>query len=247
VTVSLRLQRVVRTPLVVLVALSIAVSSAGAAVPSRGSKTPKPLCEFVSSGSNTHARDAATVDATQARALLKDLRKAAKLSVPSKVAKGIKNLIPLFERLANGDRIDDMATLQDYAAKQCAPSVETVDACALVTQADAEALAGTPFDPPVKSVGTCAYSTPATGPTRKVEVYLGEKAKSYYDVDRRLGHEFTPIDDLGDEAYIEPVQNIIFFRKSGLWVAIGLIRLDNDAAANNGPLETLARKVADKV
>jgi hypothetical protein len=231
----------------VRIALALVLVMAVASPATSGtSDDPKPLCEFVSSSENDDARAAATVDATQAKESLRALRKAAKLSLPGEVDDAIKKLIPIYRQLASGDGIEAIATLNDYATNQCAPSEETVDACELVTHEEAEALAGTSLDPAVPGSSSCAYSGPVSGPLAQVEIYVGDGAKQYLDTDRGIGIELTPIADLGDEAYAELVQNVIFFRVSGLWVAIRVVRL-NDPAENNAPLEALGRQVAAKL
>jgi hypothetical protein len=118
-------------------------------------------------------------------------------------------------------------------------------ACDLVTQAEAETLAGTPLDPPLAVKETCTYTGPVTGPTAQVEVFVGDGAKKFYDTDRdTLQHEFTPVPGVGDEAYVE--ENTIFLQKNGTWVSIRLVLL-NDPAENKVPLETLAKTVADRI
>lgn len=233
--------------LVMAVAVGVVAGVVGASTARSGtSEEPTALCEFVSSSEIDEARAAATVDATQAKDSLRALRRAAKLSLPGEVDDAIKTLIPIYRQLASGEGIDALAALNDYATNQCAPSTETVDACQLVTLEDAETLVGTPLDPGSPGDGTCGYSGPVSGPLASVEVYLGDKAKSYLDVERGIGIEQTPVAGLGDEAYIELVQNVIFFRQSGLWVAIRVVRL-NDPAENNGPLEALAREVVTRL
>ncbi|GAA4983914.1 DUF3558 family protein [Actinopolymorpha pittospori] len=124
------------------------------------------------------------------------------------------------------------------------PTPAAVDPCALVTAEEAAHLAGTPLNPAQRVRDTCTYTGPVTGPTAQVEVYLGDGAKKILDIDRQLGHELKPLPGVGDEAYAE--DGAAFFQKSGLWVSIRLVRL-NDPAENRKPLEEAARTAASRV
>ncbi|WP_053757430.1 DUF3558 family protein [Streptomyces sp. AS58] len=127
------------------------------------------------------------------------------------------------------------------------PAGTAVKACELLPKEDAEAVVKTPLEAGVEHPGTspgCTYNGPVTGPSAQVEMYLGDGAKKFYDIDRELGHKFTPVTGVGDEAYAE--DNAVFFRKSTTWVAIRLVRL-NDPAENSEPLQQLARKVAERL
>ncbi|ASW55938.1 DUF3558 domain-containing protein [Plantactinospora sp. KBS50] len=121
---------------------------------------------------------------------------------------------------------------------------ELPDACALLPRADAEKLAGTPLDDPIAVRETCTYTAPVSGPTAQVEVYVGDGAKKMLDVDRELGHELTPLTGAGDEGYLE--DGNAFFARSGVWVSIRLVRL-NDPAENRGPLTAAARAAAGRM
>lgn len=83
-----------------------------------------------------------------------------------------------------------------------------------------------------------------TGPTAQVEVFVGDGAKKFLDTDRdTLGHAFTSVPGIGDEAYEE--ENVIFFNKGGTWVSIRLTLL-NDPVLNKVPLETAAKTAAGR-
>ncbi|MGC9665334.1 hypothetical protein ACNTMW_02125 [Planosporangium sp. 12N6] len=125
-----------------------------------------------------------------------------------------------------------------------APSRARVDPCALVTRPEAEKLAGTPLDDAKPVRETCTYTGPVSGPTAQVEVFVGDGAKKFLDIDRDLGHDLRPLSGVGDEAYAE--DGTVFVNKSGLWVSIRLTRL-NDPAENRKPLEELARTVAARI
>ncbi|MEU7714747.1 hypothetical protein ACGF5H_10935 [Micromonospora chalcea] len=130
------------------------------------------------------------------------------------------------------------------------PSAEPVDdaagpdACALVSKADAERLAGTPLDEPVAAGQSCTYTGPTSGPTAQVESFVGEGAKKYLDIERQLEHEIRELTGVADEALF--TAEAFFLRKGELWVAVRLVRL-NDPQENRAPLERLARTVAGRM
>ncbi|MDG4751839.1 hypothetical protein O7630_12875 [Micromonospora sp. WMMD718] len=129
------------------------------------------------------------------------------------------------------------------------PSAEPVDdaapqACTLVSKADAERLAATALDEPVVAGQSCTYTGPVTGPTAQVEVFVGEGAKKYLDIERQLGHEIRELAGTADEALL--TAEAFFLRKGELWVAVRLVRL-NDPQENRAPLERLARTVAGRM
>lgn len=118
------------------------------------------------------------------------------------------------------------------------------DPCALVTQAEAERLAGTPLTLGKDLAGTCTYTAPESGPTAQVEIFAGDSGKSYYDAERGIGHEMRPLDGIGDEAWLE--DGSVFLRVSGQWVAIRLVR-NAEPSRFDKPLEELARTVAGRL
>ncbi|MFB7553450.1 DUF3558 family protein [Streptomyces sp. NPDC056154] len=124
------------------------------------------------------------------------------------------------------------------------PNGAAVDSCALVTKQEAEKLAGTALDPATPVRETCTYTGPVTGPTAQVEIFVGDGAKKYLDIERDLGHTLRPLAGIGDEAYAE--DEAVFLRRSDRWVSIRLVRL-NDPAENRTPLQELARKVATRI
>jgi len=100
------------------------------------------------------------------------------------------------------------------------------DPCSLVTQAEADAIAGTKLQPKQRAEQLCTFATPTTGPTGQLEVYVGDGAKKYYDIDKiTLGHEFRKVAGVGDEAYLE--DGAIFVGAHGTWVGLRLLRLDD--------------------
>lgn len=119
-----------------------------------------------------------------------------------------------------------------------------LDACLILQKRDAEAIAQTPLEtgqPGNPLSPSCMYTGPVTGPLAQVSIYIGDGAKKTYDIDLALHHEFTPVADIGDEAYQE--DNGFFFRKGTTWVAIELVRL-NDPSENVKLLQDAAKKVA---
>lgn len=126
---------------------------------------------------------------------------------------------------------------------------KNLDPCALVSQQDAEALAGTPLEAAEPSGNTedsrCTYTGPVSGPLAQVEIHIGPGAKKALDIDKEtLGHAFVPVEDLGDEAHLEDFQ--VFFRKGTIWASIRLVRLE-DPAGYAKPLEDLARELASRM
>jgi hypothetical protein len=124
-----------------------------------------------------------------------------------------------------------------------------VNACALLPHAEAQALAGTrlgkatagsPANP------SCAYTGPATGPLAQVEIYVGDGAKKYYEIDRKLGSTMKRVPGLGDEGHLKVAASTVYFRKAQTWVVIRVVRLE-DAAKFVKPLEAQARKVAARL
>ncbi|WP_431948071.1 hypothetical protein [Actinacidiphila sp. bgisy167] len=118
------------------------------------------------------------------------------------------------------------------------------DPCALVTQAEAERLAGTALTVGKDLAGTCTYTAPESGPTAQVEIFAGDSGKSYYDAERGIGHEMRPLDGIGDEAWLE--DGSVFLRVSEQWVAIRLVR-NAEPSRFDKPLEELARTVAGRL
>ena len=244
--------RVAVSACAVLVAVLLVVSSGEAGAARELAAPPAELCQLVSPV-DTNASQNNSLDATSAQDTLNALKKAAKQSLPRNVKAAVKKLIPLYAGLASGQGSKALDTVQSYAAKHCAGGNgggttssgnpgEGIDACALVSLDDAQALAGTALNPGVAGNPTspsCTYTGPTTGPTAQVEVYVGDGAKKTLDIDRSLGHTLTPITGLGDEAYAE--DNNIFIRHAKVWVAIRLVRLNN-AADNAQPLEKLAAR-----
>ncbi|MEV4540987.1 DUF3558 family protein [Micromonospora echinaurantiaca] len=130
------------------------------------------------------------------------------------------------------------------AAAEPTPTAAAVDPCALVSRQEAEQLAGTRLEDGQPVRETCTYVGPVSGPTAQVEVFVGDGAKKFLDIERDLGHELRPLAGVGDEAYAS--HEAVFVNGSGVWVSVRLVRL-NDPAENRAPLEKVARTVAGRL
>ncbi|SBT46379.1 DUF3558 domain-containing protein [Micromonospora narathiwatensis] len=127
-----------------------------------------------------------------------------------------------------------------------APDKPEPEACDLVTDKEAAALARLKLDPKRAGQQGCTWTAPVTGPTGQVEVYVGDGAKKILDIERQLGHELETLSGVGDEAYLDTQANEVFVQKTGTWVAIRLVLL-NDPKENHKPLKDLVRVVADRL
>jgi hypothetical protein len=119
-----------------------------------------------------------------------------------------------------------------------------LDPCELVSKAEAEAVVGTTLDEPTPGNEACTYIAPPTGPTGQFEVFVGDGAKKFLDIDRQLEHVFEPIAGAGDESYLE--EGTAFVRVGTQWVALRVVRLD-DFAVYKQPLSDLAKTVAGRM
>lgn len=139
---------------------------------------------------------------------------------------------------------DPFGSTEDGSAATTEPAVPELDACELVTRAEAVALATTPLNAGVPAQDTCVYTGPVTGPTAQVEVAFGDGSKKFLDIDRTLGHEFRALPGVGDEAWAE--SGTVFVRKGTVWASVNLVRL-NDPAENKAALEKVAAIVAGRL
>jgi len=126
------------------------------------------------------------------------------------------------------------------------------NACSLLNQTEAEALAGTKLNPPTAAGAAggdqktlCQFTGDPNGPTAQVEVFVGDGAKKQLDIDRdTLKHAFTSVPGIGDQCLQE--DGNIFVEKNGLWASINLVLL-NDPQQNVLPLQTAIRQLADRL
>lgn len=123
-------------------------------------------------------------------------------------------------------------------------SMATPDPCSLLTQDEADQLAGRPLQPAVPSgpegePTMCQFTSDPNEPgVAQVTIQVGDGVKKYLDIDKdTLGHTFVQVEDIGDEAWLE--DNAIFVRQGGLWIGISLVLL-NDPAENAEPLKAAA-------
>ncbi|MEX5633392.1 DUF3558 domain-containing protein [Parafrankia sp. FMc2] len=139
-------------------------------------------------------------------------------------------------------------TADGDAATTAAPAASsddgTANPCGIVSQPEAEQLAGTPLAGAEAVDETCTYVAPPNGPTAQVEVRVGQTAQNYYAAERDTGHQLQPLPGVGDEAFIGDYA--VFVTKDGFSVSVNLVR-SNDPAENRGPLEDLARTIAGRL
>ncbi|MCW3839866.1 DUF3558 domain-containing protein [Micromonospora yasonensis] len=137
------------------------------------------------------------------------------------------------------------APAEDAASSAPAGKPEP-EACDLVTDQEAAALARLKLDPHRAGQQSCTWTAPVTGPTGQVEVYVGDGAKKMLDIERQLGHELETLSGIGDEAYLDTQANEVFVQKADTWVAIRLVLL-NDPKENHKPLKDLIQVVAGRL
>jgi hypothetical protein len=127
-----------------------------------------------------------------------------------------------------------------------------VDACALLTQKEANALADMELQPAVgagqeQGADTlCQYTRdPNKDGIAQVSIIVGDGAKKALEIDKdNLGHAFTKVPEIGDEAWQE--DDAIFVRKDTTWVEVGLVLL-NDPSVNVEPLQQAAKIVVGRL
>ncbi|SCL57091.1 Protein of unknown function [Micromonospora eburnea] len=145
-----------------------------------------------------------------------------------------------------GSSVTASAQPTGESPSSAAPERSEPNACDLVTDQEAAALARLKLDPKRAGEQSCTWTAPVTGPTGQVEVYVGDGAKKMLDIERQLGHELETVSGVGDEAYLDTQANEIFVQKTGTWVAIRLVLL-NDPKENHKPLKDLIRVVAGRL
>jgi Protein of unknown function (DUF3558) len=122
------------------------------------------------------------------------------------------------------------------------------DPCTLLTQDEADTLAGEKLDPPLPEgvpPTNCVWPTPTTGSVAQVEVGVGDGAKKFLDIDKdTLGHTFTQVSGLGDEAWQE--SGTIFVRTGTLWFSLHLVKLDSDPNDDSNTA-ALARTILGRI
>lgn len=123
-------------------------------------------------------------------------------------------------------------------------NAEKIDPCGLVTKAEADQLSGVTLQPAVRSLQLCTFPTPTSGTVAQLEIYVGDGAKKFFDIDKlSLGHAFHRVPGVGDQAWEE--DGAIFVQAKGIWFGLRLTRLDS---VDTGPaLAQLAMAVAGRL
>ena len=124
------------------------------------------------------------------------------------------------------------------------------DPCSLVSKAQAEKVVSVTLQPAVKAGSgddvLCQYTSAPTGPTAQVEVFVGAGAKKNLDIDKdNLGHAFTKLTGVGDEAWLEA--DNVFLRKGTVWVGVNVVALDAPPAQVQTQLTALAKTIAGEL
>lgn len=99
-----------------------------------------------------------------------------------------------------------------------------LEACTVVSRAQAEALLGVPLPNVDDSPTLCQYNADVNGPVGSVQILTGAGVKKSLDIGRDvLKHEFTQPPGIGDEAWLDGKD--LFFRKGAQWVEIKVVTL----------------------
>lgn len=141
---------------------------------------------------------------------------------------------------------------QSAAAETTIDGVKHVDACALLTQAEATALADLELQGAMGAgedhglFTQCTYTRdPYLGGTAQVTLLVGDGAKKAFDVDKiALKHPFQQLQGIGDEAWQE--DGAIFLRVGTNWAAVELVLL-NDPTENVKRLQQAATIAAGRM
>ena len=122
------------------------------------------------------------------------------------------------------------------------------DPCSLVSQNEASKLVNVAMDKGVKNGQddnlVCQFNSQPPGTL--VEIYSGSGGHKSFQIDHdTLGHEFTKLDGIGDEAWLE--DDNVFIHKGDNWVQIHVVALDLSEDQIRANLTDLAKSVADKL
>jgi hypothetical protein len=134
---------------------------------------------------------------------------------------------------------------------KAAPKAKTIDVttlkmCDIFPQDAAEKLVASPLTPgdfvADSTQPSCTYNfDPTKDPTAQATFAVGPGALNTYNIDTNIGHEFTDVPGLGDEAHLE--RQTIFWRTGTLWAEIGMVRLVDDDHQFDQPLIDAAKAV----
>jgi hypothetical protein len=142
----------------------------------------------------------------------------------------------------------DVVTAEPTDAPTDAPTAALPDPCKLLTQDEADTLAGIKLGSPIAEgdpVTNCVWPTPPTGSVAQVEVGVGDGAKKFLDIDKDiLGHDFAQVPNLGDEAWVE--DDTVFVRVGELWFSLHLVGYAG-TPAYRPKLEALAQTIIGRL
>jgi hypothetical protein len=145
----------------------------------------------------------------------------------------------------------DAATTADDTGTPAAidsPTPALPDPCSLLTQDEANGLAGEALQtqmPEGDPTTNCVWPAPLSGHVAQVEVGVGDGAKKFLDIDKdTLGHDFAQVPGLGDEAWVE--DDTIFVRVGDLWFDVHLVGYAG-TSEYRPRLEALARTILGRL
>jgi len=147
----------------------------------------------------------------------------------------------------DGGTVDSTST--PAPAGPVAIDIASLDACAILPRADAEAILGlvTPeqLSAATSDVSSCSHTADPNGPVGQVELYVGPGALKQLEIDRDvLEHVFTQPTGIGDEAWLQ--DGMIFARTGETWFSIRVVSLD-DPARFVEPLQSAALDVVERL
>jgi hypothetical protein len=154
--------------------------------------------------------------------------------------------------LLDGSPVTDPGSA-DAASAGAGIDVARVDPCTLLTMEEAEAIVRVKLDRPAPvNLGSarpsCTFHGFPTGPVAKVDVMVGGGAEALLATDRRLNEAdpdaFSPVEELGDEAYIR--RSAVYFRQGDTWTVVAAVRLIDEAMLRE-PLIAAGRAVAARL
>jgi hypothetical protein len=103
------------------------------------------------------------------------------------------------------------------------------NACALITRAEAQRLAGVKlnkaqYTPPTAgdATGICGYDAPVTGSSGSVQIFVQHDIPRALQIDKAIHHKFRVVAGIGDQTLEEPENASIFTRKGDVWVYLSV-------------------------
>lgn len=125
------------------------------------------------------------------------------------------------------------------------------DACKVITKEEAGQVVGLTLQDGVASGSgdeqMCQFTADPNGPVGQVSVFVGPAGpKKQLDIDKdTLGHDFTQLSGVGDEAWIETGN--VFIRKGDLWASVNVVSLDAPPQQVQDGLKRLAQEIAGQM